>query len=58
MSGSFNTEVELRLIVERLRREADALEEAADVLQALRDSDEHRGRVADAKRRAKEWLRR
>lgn len=58
MSTSYNTEMELRELATSLRQDADHLEQAADILCALRESKHLAADVASAKRAAKEWLKR
>jgi hypothetical protein len=43
-------------LANKLREEADDVERAADVLEILRSSEEHKEDIANARRLAKEWL--
>lgn len=56
MSGSWNSENELRAIAEKLRHEADDLERCADTLKVLREYECHEPQVRAAKERARAWL--
>ena len=61
MSSSWNCEVQLREMVEELRREAYELEQAADLLQELRNDEDHKARderLRQLKDWAKDWIKR
>jgi hypothetical protein len=57
VSSSISCELALRTLAEELREQAGELEQAANVLAALRDSDEQKGRIKEAKAWAKRWMR-
>lgn len=56
MSSSWNCEQELRNLAQELHRQAYDLENAAEILATLRNSDDIKERIASARRRAKEWM--
>lgn len=56
MSDSFNTETSLRALAEKLRHEASALEEAADVLRILREAHGHQKDIDRAYAAARSWV--
>lgn len=56
MSSSFGLEVALRDLAEKLRGEAVALEEAANVLEELRRSETHAEDIAAARARVAQWM--
>lgn len=58
MSDSYSCETKLREIAEKLHREAYELEQAADALLAIRESNDHSTELANAKKWAAEWLKR
>ena len=58
MSSSYSCECELRKLAEGLHRQACELEEAANVLATIRDSEETKKKIEDAKEWAKEWMKR
>jgi hypothetical protein len=56
MSSSWSCETELREIAEELHRKAYELEQAADVLETLRESSDQEERIKKAKEWAKGWM--
>ena len=58
MSSSYSCECELRELAEKLSSAAYELEQAADVLKALRDVDCYKEQISSAKKWAKDWMKR
>ena len=56
MSSSYNCEEELRRLAEELHRKAYSLEEAAETLKTLRDSNEIENKIKSAKQWAKQSM--
>lgn len=57
MSNSCDTEVELEKLADKLRGEADDLDRAREVLEALRESKNHKEEINRLKSRVKDWMR-
>ena len=58
MSSSYNTEQELRRLSEKLAGEAALLQEAALLLERVRDAKEHSEEIKSLKDRVADWLKR
>lgn len=57
MSTSYNCEGKLRELADKLHDKAYELEKAADVLRVLREADDFKLDIIEAKKWAKDWMR-
>jgi len=58
VSSSYSCESKLRELAQELHRQAYELEQAADTLKTLRDTENMKDELAAAKAWAKDWMKR